>query len=226
MARLNVLYLVSDDLRPELGAYGSQVKTPNMDRLAADGLVFARAYCQQAVCGPSRNSFMTGRRPHRTNVLGGSTGDDFRRVGIDSAGVPGANWTTLPGHFKRHGYTTLGGGKTFHPNTPKNFDYPESWSTDMAHNHNTTTGQGYFGFDYFLANFSKPFDGGLPISHPCPGVGAPAGEANASGASLGGPIAVWCALDLADEHFYDNGLANNTIVRGDGSSTHATTAPG
>ena len=53
--RSNVLYLVADDLRPEFGgAYGqSQVKTPNVDKLAAGSLVFEKAYCQQAVCGPS-----------------------------------------------------------------------------------------------------------------------------------------------------------------------------
>lgn len=123
--RYNVLSLVADDLRPEFsGAYGqAQVRTPNVDKLSSESLVFARAYCQQAVCGPSRNSFMTGRRPHRTNVLQGATGDDFRKVGVDAAGSPGANWTTLPGHFKNSGWTTLGGGKTFHPDAPKNFDY-------------------------------------------------------------------------------------------------------
>jgi hypothetical protein len=59
---LNVLYLLADDLRPEIaGGYGqSQALTPNIDKLAQSGLTFAKAYCQQAVCGPSRNSFMTG----------------------------------------------------------------------------------------------------------------------------------------------------------------------
>ena len=213
--KYNVLYLIADDLRPEFsGVYGqAQVKTPNVDKLAAESLVFAKAYCQQAVCGPSRNSFMTGRRPHHTNVLGGTTGDDFRKVGIDASGSPGIDWTTLPGHFKKSGFTTLGGGKTFHPNNPKNFDYPRSWSTDMANNSNTTTGQGYFGYSYFLSNKSHPFPGGLPISWACPGAGKPSSENHANGNSLGGPIAVWCALDIPDKYFYDSGLANNTIDR-------------
>eukprot|EP00911_Craspedida_sp_UC1_P000244 UC1_evm1s188 len=114
--RLNVIHLIADDLRPEISApgFGQKVaQTPNIDRLASTGTVFARAYCQQAVCGPSRNSFMTGRRPHHTNVLGNSNGDCFRDVGIDGNGVVGANWTTLPEWFKKSGWNALGGGKTF-----------------------------------------------------------------------------------------------------------------
>lgn len=69
--RYNVLYLVVDDLRPEfLASYGqSQMVTPNVDKLAQSGLTFNRAYCQYSVCCPTRNSFLTGRRPHHTNVL-------------------------------------------------------------------------------------------------------------------------------------------------------------
>ena len=63
-ARLNVLFVAVDDLKPAIGCYGDPLaKTPNLDRLAARGVVFNRAYCQQAVCSPSRSSLMTGRRP-------------------------------------------------------------------------------------------------------------------------------------------------------------------
>ncbi|MEA2710639.1 MAG: iduronate 2-sulfatase, partial [Phycisphaerales bacterium] len=63
--KMNVLFIAVDDLRPaELGCYGSpHVKSPNIDALAKGGITFNRAYCQQAVCSPSRTSLMTGRRP-------------------------------------------------------------------------------------------------------------------------------------------------------------------
>jgi len=63
-AKPNILFIAIDDLRPELGCYGSDIAiTPNLDAIAADGLLFERAYCQQAICSPSRASLMTGARP-------------------------------------------------------------------------------------------------------------------------------------------------------------------
>ncbi len=102
---LNVLFFFVDDLRPELGCYGdSMVHTPNIDRLAGNGLVFTRAYCQQAVSNPSRTSLLTGLRPDEDGVTDLET--HFRDK------VPEV--TTLPQLFKNNGYLTLGAGKVYH----------------------------------------------------------------------------------------------------------------
>ncbi|MCP4849610.1 MAG: sulfatase [Verrucomicrobiaceae bacterium] len=103
--RLNVLFIAIDDLRPLLGCYGDKIAiTPNIDRLAERGIVFNHAYCQQAVCGPSRLSLMTGRRPDTTRVWDLST--HFREA------LP--NVVTLPQHFRNHGYLTRSIGKIYH----------------------------------------------------------------------------------------------------------------
>jgi arylsulfatase A-like enzyme len=104
-----------DDLRPDLGCYGSPVaQTPAIDRLAARSTVFRRAYCQQAVCSPSRTSLMTGLRPDTTRVWDLKT--HFR------AAVP--DCMTLPEHFKAHGYHTAALGKIYHGG----FEDGRSWS--------------------------------------------------------------------------------------------------
>src|SRR3954469_24950547 len=102
----NVLFVAVDDLRPALGCAGDpHAKTPNIDRLATRGTVFTRAYCQQAVCSPSRSSLLTGRRPDTTRVYDLVT--HFRTALPDVV--------TLPQHFKRNGYYTHGIGKIYHP---------------------------------------------------------------------------------------------------------------
>lgn len=101
----NVLFILVDDLKPALGAYGDPVaKSPNLDRLAARGLRFDRAYCNQAVCAPSRNALLTSARSTSLGIY--SLGRNFRKA------VPDA--ITLPQYFKQHGYHTAGVGKVFH----------------------------------------------------------------------------------------------------------------
>lgn len=131
-ARLNVLFIAVDDLRPELGCYGHPVvKSPNIDRLASRGLLFNRAYCQQAVCNPSRASLMTGLRPETLNVLDLPT--HFR----DQK----PNAVTIAQHFKQNGYHTQAFGKIFHT-AHGNRDDALSWSvkslTPQAINSNLT----------------------------------------------------------------------------------------
>jgi arylsulfatase A-like enzyme len=104
--RPNVLFIASDDLRPELGCYGNTIiKSPNIDRLAGWGMRFDRAYCQQAVCSPSRTSLLTGARPDSTKVYDLQT--HFRST-------MGFDIVTLPQQFKQQGYHTESMGKLYH----------------------------------------------------------------------------------------------------------------
>ena len=120
----NVLFIAVDDLRPELGVYGKKhVISPNIDKLAASGIVFQRAYCQQAICNASRASFLTGLRPDSTGVYDLVT--HFRKK------VPDV--VTLPQIFKDHGYHTQAIGKIYHPafagfGIGSDLNDPVSWS--------------------------------------------------------------------------------------------------
>ncbi len=103
--RPNVLFIAVDDLRVELGCYGDTiVKSPHIDKLAARGTLFNRAYCQQAVCNPSRASLLTGLRPSTLGIWDLPT--HFRDKD--------PNVITLPQWFKQHGYFTQNIGKIFH----------------------------------------------------------------------------------------------------------------
>ena len=103
--RPNVLFIAVDDLRPELDVYGAtHIHSPNIDALARSGMLFHRAYVQQAVCSPSRTSLMTGLRPDASRVYDLVT--HFRET------VPDV--VTLPQHFGRHGYRTAFWGKIYH----------------------------------------------------------------------------------------------------------------
>lgn len=106
----NVLFIVADDLRDYVGWMGGhpQVKTPNMDRLAAMGMRFTNAHCNYALCNPSRTSMLTGMQPASSGVVGNE--QDWRRS-VQITGKP-----TLPEHFKASGYLTAAAGKIFHAN--------------------------------------------------------------------------------------------------------------
>jgi len=151
----NILFIAVDDLRPTLGCYGDQVAiTPNLDRWARKAAVFSRAYCQQAVCNPSRASLMTGMRPDTIGVWDLSSnfreelpeqlrdlpqfcrGTHFRSKRPDVV--------TLPEFFKQRGYHTQSIGKIYH-GSPKTED-PQSWSAPSLANMRKTEGGSFGGF--------------------------------------------------------------------------------
>ena len=111
----NVLFIAVDDLRPQLGCYGhARIKSPNIDKLASRGIRFDRAYCQQAVCAPTRASLLTGTRPDTTRVWDLQTPLNTVRPDLVS----------IPHHFKNAGYETISLGKIYHH---ANED-PQGWS--------------------------------------------------------------------------------------------------
>jgi iduronate 2-sulfatase len=145
--RPNLLFLASDDLRPQLGAFQPEgwagrhapPVTPHIDALANRSMVFLRSYCQQAICMATRASLLTGRRPDTTGITV-DLGSYWR--------TRGGNFTSLPQHFRDNGYATVGHGKIFHcgpcsGGTTRNYsnpgpqhptvqgdDHPYAWTLD------------------------------------------------------------------------------------------------
>lgn len=126
-SRPNVLFLIADDLNNFLGCYGDpRAKTPNIDRLAARGVRFERAYCTYPLCGPSRNSFLTGLHPNSTGIL--ANAQIFRQT------IPSQH--SLPQAFRLSGYFAARIGKLYHYNVPRSIgtnghDDPGSWELEM-----------------------------------------------------------------------------------------------
>src|SRR3954466_5031898 len=113
--RPNVLFIAIDDLRDWVRYLGyEQVKTPNLDRLAARGETFTRAYCASPVCNPSRTALMSGQRSSTTGVY--NNGIDWR---------PLVQVTTLNEHFRSNGYYVCGAGKIYHGSYPRDKDWDD-----------------------------------------------------------------------------------------------------
>ena len=153
----NILWVILDDLRPQLArAYGQPSMaslTPAFDRLASEATTFTHAYAQQSICGPSRNSFLSGRRPDRIRTY------TFESSFRDAPG--GLEMRSLPQAFKEAGYVSCGVGKTFHDDaimSPPDYDLPLSWSAECG--------------DYYVA----PRDGCPPGEIVCSVPGAEPGD--------------------------------------------------
>jgi arylsulfatase A-like enzyme len=115
----NILFIAVDDLKPSVGAYGDRfAKTPGMDRLAKEGVVFQSSYCQQAISAATRASIMTGMRPDKTRIWDLVT--DFRQVN--------PNVVTMPQYFKSMGYETAAMGKIYHKSSAGPGHDAPSWS--------------------------------------------------------------------------------------------------
>jgi arylsulfatase A-like enzyme len=123
----NVLFLISDDLNNMLGCYRDpRAKTPNIDRLAAKGVLFDHAYCTFPLCGPSRNSLLTGLYPNSTGIL--ANAQIFRQT------IP--SQPSMPQVFRNAGYFAARIGKLYHYNVPKSVgtnghDDPGSWELEV-----------------------------------------------------------------------------------------------
>lgn len=112
----NVLFIAVDDLNNWLGCLNgyANTKTPNIDKLAARGVLFSNAHCQAPLCGPSRASIMTGLRPSTTGIYGMIPDDKVRSENPATKDI-----VFLPEYFRNHGYHTMGIGKLFHIHVPE-----------------------------------------------------------------------------------------------------------
>lgn len=139
-AKPNILFIAVDDLKPIIGAYGNSIiKTPNIDRLAKRGTVFLNNYCQQAICGPTRASIMTGMRPDMTKIW--DLKAKIREVSPDII--------TLPQYLITQGYSTQGIGKVFDPRNVDEQNDKLSWSVQY---HKTEK-------KYYVAELGEPAEG-------------------------------------------------------------------
>ncbi len=132
----NILLIISDDLNTRIGPYMEIDKhTPNLDRLANEGVKFSKTYCQYPLCGPSRASFMSGLHPETNRVLNNS--DKLGSYRVENPSL--ANHPSMAGFFREHGYYTARVSKIYHMGVPGGIergapggDEPDSW--DYAYN--------------------------------------------------------------------------------------------
>ena len=130
----NILFIAIDDLKPTIGSYGDKLAiTPNIDAIAKNGTTFLNNHTQQAVCGPSRASLLTGKRPDYTKVWDLKT--KMRDMNPDIL--------TIPQYFKQNGYETIGVGKIYDPRCVDNDRDKPSWSVPFINERELNYPKGY-----------------------------------------------------------------------------------
>ena len=216
--QLNVLLLIIDDLRPDLGAYGKKwARTPNMDTLAQRGTLFTNAHAAVSNCAPSRAALLTGRRPDFNGVI-----DLYTHVRDHDPHV-----VTLPQHFRQSGYLTASHGKIFH----HGHDDEPSWSPQSeVPDGNSCRGKrsgcdpGWTYFQYFDNNTRhsmKQWKPRLPLSErgrPCTRWRAAHGPAKAhacllaAAASRAQPVWLWHSTGRLGRGYTDYILASRAIA--------------
>ncbi|VGO15135.1 Choline-sulfatase [Pontiella desulfatans] len=198
----NILFIPIDDLKPVLGCFGDEIiQTPNIDRLAERGTVFLNTACQQALCGPSRASIMTGLYPDQTGVWDLET--KMRDVDPDVL--------TLPQYFRQQGYATTGLGKTFDPRCVDNrtdLDAP-SWSIPYG------SVSAERSMDHYQ-DYVNPMtiEAGQKAEAQLAGkVFNPGYLKNRAMAEIGGPLArpATECMDVPDDAYPDGALANAAV---------------
>jgi iduronate 2-sulfatase len=183
--RPNILFIASDDMRPQLGCYGDPtVKSPNLDRLAARGLVFERSFVQQALCSPSRISMLSGRYPATTQIF--EIGRPLRATMPDI--------TTWPQHFKNNGYHTRSLGKIYHVG----IDDDASWTVPAWHSKAPRNGPAGVAA---MAARKKEY-GEKGVKAPAKGKGA-----------INYAVPAFDAVDCGDEDLMDGDCATNAIAQ-------------
>ncbi|MBM3359788.1 MAG: sulfatase [Betaproteobacteria bacterium] len=186
--RPNVLFIVVDDLKPLVGCYGAAwIKSPNIDRLAARGTLFASSYCQVSFCAPSRMSVLTGLRPDSTRVFFNPTQpQDILRTRFPDL-------VTLPQQFRNHGYITHPLHKVFDGRTVDAGHDRASWTVPYG--------------PWEMAPGEKPAPGGYQD----PATKARLAELAAQGKPASGPATEGC--DIADNAYHDGGVAFTAAKR-------------
>lgn len=187
--KYNVLFIAVDDLKPDIGAFGfTETKTPNLDKLAQSSTIFSKAYCQQAVCGPTRASLLTGVRPDKTQVWDLQTKIRDKNPDI----------VMLPQYFKANGYQTIGMGKIFDPRSVDKSSDEASWSVPYKKKFPLAAGYEDLAFETYQSTDIKAKEKA--------GVKMAGGEEAKSEAKVSTEN-----LDVPDDAYMDGAMANYAV---------------